>query len=338
MLAWAAIVAVLVALWRVKRQERYVALFNFNPEGGFFWNMHNVCNLLHLCDAYGRTPVVYLNDGYYLVRRPEQLPDSRAPPDNWFEYYFEPLNGSEAARVGRDAFQPITSLPPSDATHLCFTRATFRLYNSVPKDWGALARRALRLRPALRAKLDAFYDAHLAKATKRVAIHYRGTDKYPSHDDDEDGPKHPPYDWCLDQVRRELVPGAVVFVASDEQPFVDRAREVLGSVVATPALRSSVSTSGLDLRSETCGTSKADDRDCRLYAQMRTQAVHKGLPDANPYQKGEDVVMDVMLMARCDVLFKSRGSVSAFPGRLNPRLKQYELVDLWRSFRPARAP
>ena len=47
--------------------QKIVVLFNFNDEGGFFWGIHNVCNLYWYCDYYRCKPIVYYDDGYYLA-------------------------------------------------------------------------------------------------------------------------------------------------------------------------------------------------------------------------------------------------------------------------------
>ena len=119
--------------------------------------------------------------------------------------------------------------------------------------------------------------------------------------------------------------------ASDEQPFVDFLRNETGlRVVSTDALRADYSTSGVELRSETCGTASEHPQDCAVYRGLRDVSVHKGMPEASPYQKGLDVVVDVLLLSRCELFFKSRGSVSAFPARLNPELEVVDLVDAYR--------
>jgi hypothetical protein len=48
------------------------------------------------------------------------------------------------------------------------------------------------------------------------------------------------------------------------------------------------------------------------------------------YQKGEDVLLDVLLISRSRLFLATRGNVSSFPQRLNPHLEVVDLVDLYK--------
>ena len=169
-------------------------------------------------------------------------------------------------------------------------------------------------------------------------MHYRGTDKLPSSSGSEDNPLHLEYEFCRDlildylkntQIKEEIC----LFIASDEQPFVDYMQKAGLSieVVGTDSLRSEISTSGLFTTTDTsmCAQGISQSAVCATFNELILDSVHRGLPDASKYVKGENVLIDVLVLAGSQTFFRSRGNVSNFVCYIQPECKILDMVYLY---------
>ena len=293
---------------------------------------------------------------------------SRAGLNSWFHYYFEPLGERDAAlqQLYRDAASGRSSSARGAAHANPFARIeSFADWEALKRDPGARVfefdRRAydtrdmavdyhreigqcLALRPHMRRLVDDFYARHALQDKYLVGIHVRGSDKMDGKNSPEDGPKHYTYRQYCDLVERLIAQTyyrnphlqrkkVAVFACSDEQPFIDYIHAQLGAryeVLSCPdVIRSDVNTSGLDLRSHECDDADQSEN-CRRYRQLAEQSVHRGHRHLCNYKKGQDIVWEVMLLARCDVFLRSRGNVSNFPAYINPKLLVIDMVDTLR--------
>lgn len=304
---------------------------NEMDEGGFAWHLHHVQCALHLAAVARKQLVVKYTRGYY-------LDPPRGP--NWWEYFFEPFHSAEAdalveQAMAQNQLQPILELPPRAAAraHL-YTNHTFQaLLRPLDIAWSQMHTR-IRLKPAMRAKLDAFVQDHFP-SPHMVGVHYRGTDKYPNHGMKEDlhSLRHAPYAQVLDAIAAFLARQARpeqwgVFVASDEEDFVQQARARWPRAASYASARSAFNSSGLDIGDTTHCAAGNSSSVCEAYHDIvRTHSVHRGMKHIPPYKKGEDAVMDMWLLAKCDVMFRNTagGNFSSQPARINPKLRLLSL-------------
>ena len=347
-----------------QRFTRFLVLRNYNNDGGFFWQMYNLLCAAHVAQRNRMALVVLFDTGLYLERDARYLDQYRGvvSPTNWFHSYFEGLAEMQDERIlalirqrSPLVFQApalelrdgvpvnLSSSSSSSANEVQireFSRSTFD-QRPLDVDYGACWRMAARPRPYIEQKVDVFMRQNRLQGCFLIGIHFRGSDKYESSDDNEDSPVHYEYEWCEQMVRREMAAAAAsaascdyrVLVCSDEQPFVDFMRERLPAerVVYTSAIRSSVNTGGAHLASHLCVSEHDKRPDCVTYRNLKHQSVHRGMPEHSAHQKGEDVLIDVLLLSKCDVFLRSRGNVSNFPGYINSRMRVVDLVDAYRS-------
>jgi hypothetical protein len=121
-----------------------------------------------------------------------------------------------------------------------------------------------------------------------LGVHIRGTDFYYARPTAPDA-----YFRAIEARLRELgITDFRIFVATDQAQFVTAfERRFPGRVATSDALRST-----------------------NDVAPFR-------MSDAGPYRKGEDVLVDILLLSRCDYLFKSVSAVGEYAMWFNPALE-----------------
>lgn len=142
------------------------------------------------------------------------------------------------------------------------------------------------IKPHIQNKIDAFVNEHF-EGNYVIGIHYRGTDKYSEA-------ATVTYEEVLDCIKNEVAQSdgknIKIFVATDEEPFLHYMHKNLpGKVVAIDAIRS-----------------------------------HNGTPvhnsSQNGYKKGEDALIDCILLSKCSKLYKMASNLSDVSIRFNPLL------------------
>jgi hypothetical protein len=156
-------------------------------------------------------------------------------------------------------------------------------------DEGAfIVRKYLQPKPHIKKLVDDFWRAlHVDRPV--LGIHYRGTDKTET----------PRVSWqhCLTVVENYLSRHstfAAVFAASDEQRFIDFIRNSLGDVPVY----------------------FRDD----YFRSMDDRPVHTGI-EGGGYEKGEDAVVNALLLAKCSTVIRTSSFLSAWASLFNPNLK-----------------
>lgn len=192
---------------------------------------------------------------------------------NSWEYFFQPVrtgseSGASERKVSRrqhDRFGLRGLIMPRARAH------------------GFLAR-YIHLKPQIRDKIDAFVRAHF-EGFHVIGVHYRGTDNWSET-------ARVPFEEVGAAVRTAV--GTMgkddcrLFVASDEQAFVDYMEDAFpGRVLSWETLRSTDG-SPTDVRME------------------------------NNYKKGEDAVMDCLLLSRCNRLMRTTSCLSLFSTYFSP--------------------
>jgi hypothetical protein len=103
----------------------------------------------------------------------------------------------------------------------------------------------------------------------------------------------------------------ITFIATDEQPLIEHMKKAGVTAVFTNAIRSNMSTSGLNLDFSRCEHGVIDDTpESKIYNELITQSVHRDMQDKSNYIKGRDVLVDAILLGSGNVFIKSRGNVN----------------------------
>jgi hypothetical protein len=145
-----------------------------------------------------------------------------------------------------------------------------------------LIEKYIRIKKPLQKKIEAFANKHF-KDQFVIGIHYRGTDKI------SESPRIE-YEELYQEIDRAITDKTdfKLFVATDEVAFLDSiSNRYKGKVVAIDAIRSS---SG--------------------------KAIHASRKNA--YQKGEEALLDCVLLSKTDLLIRTPSNLSACSALFNP--------------------
>lgn len=259
---------------------------------GFAACVLTVLNYIRYCEREDLTPVVHIDGSCDTVfLDPEH-------GDNVWEQYFEPVGPYSSAELGRLSSERShaasdlevrgvdASLPPrirADPDSI-FTWTFGRWRTSMPADiaaWFAeqrrkgreTVRRYVRIKPHVLDKVDRFFDRSM-RGTEVLGVHIRGTDlRY--------APPVSPAEYFepMEQYLNER-PEARIFLATDQVQYLDLIEKRYGSrVLHYDCLRSSTSTAPFNLKA------------------------------GSPYRKGEDVLIDILLLSRCDFLIRGASNI-----------------------------
>jgi hypothetical protein len=350
------LVGLLGWIWNDRRRplpprtgKQIMVIKNYNYAGGYFWSMYNVLLASHWARRKGMGFLIMMDSGLYLENNVDRVP--RHVPhkerNEWFSYYFK-TNDKLFAQYCKDkphlhSFSDYDAA--SDRVWYEWDRGAF---NKHINDLETLDHKlewdenmGSKLLPHVQKRFDdAWVTAHGMNQCYVIGVHLRGSDKFANRNDSEDGPVHYEYSFVAklleeqcDVARRITTKQVKVFVASDEQPFIEYLKENFKAcdLVFNNCIRSSVNTSGLKIDSHLCGDEPAikgpfENPDCITYWNMAYQSVHRGHRELSSYLKGEDVLVDVLMLSRCDCLLRSAGNVSNFPKYINPDLIVVNMV------------
>lgn len=221
-------------------------------------------------------------------------------------------------------------------------------------------KRLIRIKPFINKEVDSWFKrqhvlpSHLPTVQQYsptsevvwIGLQYRGTDKLPDKSSAEDGSIHFPYEFairqCRDWIQHHCVTNATttfgLIACSDEQPFIDLVQHTkfpqqVKYIIATNAFRSPHSTSGFIQDTSMCSSRYQwnEPDQCRYYRQTAAWSIHRGKHEGiSNFQIGKEVLIDVLLLAKCNVFFRMQGNVSNFPKYINPRLLEVNLVERWK--------
>jgi hypothetical protein len=320
--------------------------------------MYNFLGASHIAHTYNMKLIVLFESGPYLETQTKHLIVHQQhishSPKNWFHYYYrgyeEESNAFIQAQLHDNYSEFMRNVTPLKLRFHApiveygqgrvyeWTRDTFNQRDAAI-DYNYFWHKYVTVRHHVQKKVNAFYQAKM-DGHMMVGIHFRGTDKYASPEDSEDGPIHYEYSFCRTKLDVEIGllqakelskqnPKQVkILLCSDEQPFIEYMKSIYpeNMLLYTNAIRAQVNTSGLHINATDCTSSDRREQ-CVLFYSMRQKSIHLGMEDESSYQKGEDVLIDVLLLSKCNTFLKSRGNVSNFPGYINKSLKIIDLVD-----------
>ena len=301
----------------VDDRDVLVATIN-HSYAGFFAYVNFAINQVIYARKKGLRPVVYF--GKTSGDGPNAFYDEPTGENTW-DYFFEPVDELSYADVQRKVADPADPLTEKRLITLntkqlwrihCNERDSVfvyphgvheRAYGRDPNWYDEQRARArevvkscIRVKPHILAKVDAFAEANLA-GQPMLGVHIRGTDKGTAHAAAELMRIVPPEEYYphIDKFLAENE-GGKVFVATDQRQFLDQMREHYGDkIIAYTAIRSDSTQNPFDVN------------------------------DGKGYRKGEEVLIDCLLLSRCDFLIKCTSAVGEFALYFNPEL---ECVDL----------
>ena len=277
-----------------------------HSNAGFFAQVQFAINQIRFANDHGLTPVVFY--GQDSIDGPNAFYEEAAGPNVW-EYYFEPVGGvtldlarEQARRSGRRlltlGYWELWRLH-NDEPRSVFTYPYGHYRHVVDKSTGLdgrwwarqrskgrrLVRANVQVRPEILAKVDRFAGEHFKGPV--LGVHARGTDKHDTGTGSRVARIVPPAEYFPlidDYLSRHA--GARVFFATDQKQFRDEMTDRYGDrLISYAAILS--------------------ESDVNVFQQQRASG--RGNRD-----KGEEVLIDALLLSRCDFLLKCTSAVGEF--------------------------
>lgn len=289
-----------------------------HPHAGFFAYFIFALNQLRYCERHNFFPVVYFGE--------KSGPGDNAYFDqqhgaNMWDYYFEPVAGLSYADVQGMVNDPQSGLCQSDLMELTsedlwylhlfdpasiygYTYGRYRHKQEYDADWYEAQRfkardcveKYVRIKEPIRRIVEEFYDANMVGRTV-LGVHMRGTDKgvavASSNVQRIVGP-----DAYIEEIDRYLSdhPRCRIFLATDQTQFLEMMTQRYGDrLLYRDAKRSSTALNPFQVR------------------------------DGEGYRKGEEALVDCLLLSKCDFLLKCTSHLSETAMYFNPDLKCLDL-------------
>jgi hypothetical protein len=241
------------------------------PEGnyGFFSCFHMVTGFLDFYEKNkGNCAGINVNftSGLYL--------DPQVGP-NWWEYFFEPI------KIGNELGAKVAH--PSDGEK---AQWSYNAISKISRDEAArLIATYVHVKPHIKQKVDDFIAKNF-KDNLVIGVHYRGTDHFI---DATPTPFEVAYEEIMKVINRRQCKRYKIFIATDEQKFLDYITARCKNVICYDAHRS---TDGIALH---------------------TQFQHN-------YFIGEEALVDCLLLSRCDIIIRTYSNLNSAAANINPNI------------------
>ena len=274
--------------------QKVMVLTNFRH--GFFSLFLGVLGNLDYCDKNGLIPVVqwgsecnyYQKDGYNGSTEP-------------WEYYFEPISDisyEEAIQMDGTIIHDDYSAPDGTSIPITKCKKRNKTYKKIlDKEYRSsiynLMKKYIKIKPSIRKKIDTFYDSYI-EGKPTIGIHIRGTDKHREV-------KQISVERICDEANElaKQSSDCQFFIATDDARLLKKVKSLLnGPVISYDSYRS---TNG--------------------------KPIHKRRQRYSKAKLGEEVLIEVSLLARCDKFVHTRSSVSSAVLLFNPELDNMLLYD-----------
>lgn len=276
---------------------------------GFMAEFNWVLNFLEYCAVSNTEPVIYWdkNSSYYSDH-------GYNGSLNAWEYYFEPVSQSRYVQGDRINIDIHYNRPSCfwayneyiTNMHMCskeelqsfksITHSTFPTYVSYPYGKHHLYNpefrryikestidRYIRVKKPIQDKIDSFFKQKMANKIT-IGVHLRGRHTYGEI-------PFVPIEEILKEANTHAGPGVQFLVATDQTRLLDQAKKTLnGPVIDFPALRFSITTSPIP-------------------------------GNKLPPRLGEDVLIETLLLSKCDHFIHTLSMVSTIALYFNPELK-----------------
>jgi hypothetical protein len=333
-----------------KEEENFLLIYTGKQteQGGFFWVMYNILHVLHFAEQHHMQVHIDLDDGLYK--------DTCFGNQDWFSNYFSSLVHPQAkewmtAKKEKNLIDWERKKEKRSGGVFRWDEGSFQRRDIRTINYQQLWKKYFRLQPRVTQRLEELKNRlEWKSATCRIGVHYRGTDKYANQTQHEDFPEHPEFcffeQWLSKEIHQQVTkyestPTFCIFLCSDEQPFIVHMKTYLATtfpqvhILESCSIRAAISTNGLHLTSmQDCGADwngpeYQKNPVCQQYKRLASESIHRGMTHESNYKKGEDVLIDVLLLSECDIFYHSHGNVSNFPKLLNPQLETHDTVQLY---------
>ena len=301
---------------RITPDSKILLITMNHSNAGFFAQVTFALNQIRYCEDHGYLPVVWYGEDS--LDGPNAFYDPSVGENVW-DYYFEPVAGYTYADIVKKLNDPgdplsadqVAQLSSDELWHIhekdpdsifnypygCFRDgpADERWYESQRQKARDIVDRYIRVKPEILDEVDAFFEAHMS-GQPVLGLHLRGTDKGTADSSPRLMRIVPPAEYfpLIDDYIGSQ-PSAKVFVATDQSQYVDEIRSRYGERVVS------------------CDVMRAQG-DINVF-QME---------GAN-YRKGREVLVDALLLSRCDFLLKCTSAVGEFAMYFNRNLKCRDL-------------
>jgi hypothetical protein len=207
---------------------------------------------------------------------------------NWFENYYCPVD-IEIEQCSGAPHKTFSNYELSDHCHYAEQSWEYQRRNDLPRLPHKVARALIQkhfiLRPEIQQEIDQFAQRHFPPNRHLITVHYRGTDKAGYTDAFE--ARRVSYEkMCqtildyLQTLEPEDQRTAIIFVATDEEPFTQFAQVVIPNQIVISPSRKSPDSSPL----------------------------HFG--EIDRYQTGKEAIIDCHLLSKGDVLIRTSSNLS----------------------------
>jgi hypothetical protein len=226
--------------------------------------------------------------------------------DNAWDYYFEPLGGYKLEDIKKNDCEAIRASWDSLQIEIRPIRVHSRTL-TIRQTYNHYINRYIRIKPSVPKKVNTFYEKNM-KWPNILGIHMRRTDHYIDHHLIPYG-RYPISDEKFIENIDKYVnkyPHCKIFIATDSQESFDNIKASYGDrVISWDSIRSKDKTS------------------------IHGGGYDNGMGSVSNYKKGEDALIDCLLLSRCDFLIRNTSDLSVAALHFNPNLKQLNLNRLY---------
>jgi hypothetical protein len=261
----------------LRSRSGHLLAVDINSWVGLFAHLEWFLEISLHCERHNLTPC-------FMSTSPQYVDPARGP--DWFSYFFENLRLSpedwNRVRNGRVPICRIDGIRQLGLPENYDLQLTLDIASR-------LVRKYIGINQTLLDRVEAFRDRYL-KDKCVLGIHFRGTDKRA---------EAPPVSYtefkaAICEFLNENGSFDCLFVASDEQRFVDFIERELGRQLSVVS---------------------HDDQE----RSRSAVAVHRS-KEGDRYRKGEEAVLNCLLLSRCDALMKNASILSGWSKLFNPEL------------------
>ena len=304
--------------------NKYLIIPNIHAnKGGLCWCIRTVLVGIKLAIDNDLIPIVHVKGGMYYSNSIYDPPDL---PDSWWNYFFYdpvPIHPDEKKRVlehpnkrfmrFRRIRQNMVLIPNNENCSYLYTNEMFSKHQlGFIDSLYEIAKKYLKPLPYMDSFCNNFINSHVSPDKKLLGVHYRGTDKYPTATRSDDT-HHYPYEKVLDMIKQKMGSNTIIFVASDEETFVQYMAKHIGAV-HIDTLRSEANTGGvqypefMSVRFGKC----SDPVIQQLYDNNKSSSIHFGMKDKqiSLFMKGIGCVRDLVILSKCYDHILSEGNMS----------------------------
>jgi len=273
------------------KEHSPVYIFPYH-EAGIFSNFLTVLAKLKRCEEKDAIPVVFWGQKCRGSAKDNPYFEKKYGENVW-DYYFEPVSDYKYCDI-------LTGSYKDDAEYMdsptCFV---YRKGGGLRAAARSYIDKYIKIKDAVQKKTQAYYKANMS-GRHVLGVHMRGTDR---HMDAHVDCCSPPARLYVRQIDKYLKirPEAFIFVATDSEVLLDEIRQRYPQkVIFYDAMRS----------------------------KNNVEAVHWTL-EGSPYKKGEDALVDCLLLSKCDFLIRSISNLSVTSLYFNPHLRQLNIAQLY---------